>query len=103
MLDGLFHLPFSTNAPGSRDLLAGLCVQVKRVEIGQNVVLAPRADAHRAGMIVAGQMVRLRFDQAAFTTHPGHHLQRMAFIVLAPDTSAMNTKKSSASRSNPGV
>ncbi|COX31822.1 Uncharacterised protein [Mycobacterium tuberculosis] len=46
------------------------------------LVVGAVADAHRAGMIVAGQMVQLRFDQAAFTAHPVHHLQRMAFVVV---------------------
>ena len=69
------------------DLLARLGVQVHRIEHGApDVVLAlvvrAVADAHRPGVVVAGEVVELLFDQLAFPAYGVHHLQRMPFAVV---------------------
>ena len=72
---------------GLRDLLAGPGVQIHRVQHRAPDVVLPLvvgavADPHRAGAVVAGQVVQLLLDQAALATDAIHHLQRMAFTVV---------------------
>ena len=87
VLDGLLDLLLEHRPQRLGDLLARLGVQVHRVQhrapdVVLHLVVGAVADAHRAGVVVAGQVVQLLFDQAAFAADAVHHLQRMAFTVV---------------------
>ena len=87
VLDGLLDLMLQHRPQLIGHLLARLGVQVHRVEHGAPDVVLPLvvgavADPHRAGVVVAGQVVQLLLDQAAFAADAVHHLQRVAFTVV---------------------
>jgi hypothetical protein len=47
-----------------------------------HLVVGAVADAHRTGVVVAGQMVQFFFDEAAFPADRVHHLKRVALTVV---------------------
>ncbi|BBY04785.1 hypothetical protein MNVI_01030 [Mycobacterium noviomagense] len=108
VLDRLFHLRLEHRPQRLGDLLTGSGVQVERVEkVAPNVVLVlvvgAVADTDRARVVVAGEMVQLFFFEGALPPTPYITCSGWRSPLLAPETSAMNEKKSSASRSRPRV
>ena len=87
VLDGLLDLLLEHRPQRLGDLLARLGVQVHRVQhrapdVVLHLVVGAVADAHRPGVVVAGQVVELLLDEAAFAADAVHHLQRMALTVV---------------------
>ena len=89
VLDRLLDLVLQHRPQLIGHLLARLGVQVHRVEHGAPdvvllLVVGAVADPHRAGVVVAGQVVQFVLDQAALAADRVHHLQRVAFAVVDP-------------------
>ncbi len=87
VLDRLLDLLLEHRPQRLGDLLARLGVQIHRVQhrapdVVLHLVVGAVADPHRAGVVVAGQVVQLLFDQAAFAADGVHHLKWMAFTVV---------------------
>ena len=87
VLDRLLDLLLEHRPQRLGDLLARLGVQVHRIQHGApdvvlHLVVGAVADPHRAGVVVAGQVVQLLLDEGAFAADAVHHLQRVALTVV---------------------